>query len=104
SRRRHTRFSRDWSSDVCSSDLQELPVDLAVAVEDLEFTQPFDLGAGAVETGERQSRSDGPPARPVLRAHRELDDPSTVLHPPGRSEERRVGKGQTYRVTPRSYT
>src|SRR5690606_40064575 len=24
SRRRHTRFSRDWSSDVCSSDL-ELP-------------------------------------------------------------------------------
>src|SRR5690606_31777037 len=24
SRRRHTRFSRDWSSDVCSSDLKEL--------------------------------------------------------------------------------
>src|SRR5690606_40880555 len=24
SRRRHTRFSRDWSSDVCSSDLPEL--------------------------------------------------------------------------------
>src|SRR5690606_40660966 len=24
SRRRHTRFSRDWSSDVCSSDLHEL--------------------------------------------------------------------------------
>src|SRR5690606_39562202 len=24
SRRRHTRFSRDWSSDVCSSDLNEL--------------------------------------------------------------------------------
>src|SRR5690606_39623358 len=24
SRRRHTRFSRDWSSDVCSSDLQLL--------------------------------------------------------------------------------
>src|SRR5690606_40413542 len=23
SRRRHTRFSRDWSSDVCSSDLME---------------------------------------------------------------------------------
>src|SRR6266511_6175767 len=23
SRRRHTRFSRDWSSDVCSSDLQK---------------------------------------------------------------------------------
>src|SRR5690606_40506743 len=25
SRRRHTRFSRDWSSDVCSSDLVKLP-------------------------------------------------------------------------------
>src|SRR5690606_40922618 len=24
SRRRHTRFSRDWSSDVCSSDLAEI--------------------------------------------------------------------------------
>src|SRR5690606_39484515 len=23
--RRHTRFSRDWSSDVCSSDLQDWP-------------------------------------------------------------------------------
>src|SRR5690606_40809980 len=26
SRRRHTRFSRDWSSDVCSSDLLTLEV------------------------------------------------------------------------------
>src|SRR5436309_8276949 len=25
SRRRHTRFSRDWSSDVCSSDLTDAP-------------------------------------------------------------------------------
>src|SRR5690606_40497320 len=25
SRRRHTRFSRDWSSDVCSSDLDDNP-------------------------------------------------------------------------------
>src|SRR5690606_40546121 len=33
SRRRHTRFSRDWSSDVCSSDLGNAPV--AVAEIDL---------------------------------------------------------------------
>src|SRR5690606_40156988 len=26
SRRRHTRFSRDWSSDVCSSDLFVTPI------------------------------------------------------------------------------
>src|SRR5690606_41401523 len=31
SRRRHTRFSRDWSSDVCSSDLGHMNVLLAEA-------------------------------------------------------------------------
>src|SRR5690606_35276375 len=31
SRRRHTRFSRDWSSDVCSSDL---PADVADEAQD----------------------------------------------------------------------
>src|SRR5690606_40810752 len=34
-RRRHTRFSRDWSSDVCSSDLPKLVqsrVELAIPV------------------------------------------------------------------------
>src|SRR5690606_39613310 len=42
SRRRHTRFSRDWSSDVCSSDL---PVGLfggirccAIGIKQLNFT------------------------------------------------------------------
>src|SRR5690606_40165571 len=28
SRRRHTRFSRDWSSDVCSSDLRSAEIPL----------------------------------------------------------------------------
>src|SRR2546429_3596362 len=27
SRRRHTRCSRDWSSDVCSSDLERIPLE-----------------------------------------------------------------------------
>src|SRR5690606_34101125 len=31
SRRRHTRFSRDWSSDVCSSDLRPLVVPILAA-------------------------------------------------------------------------
>src|SRR5207302_3870988 len=35
SRRRHTRFSRDWSSDVCSSDLLAVkPHQRAVGIED----------------------------------------------------------------------
>src|SRR5205809_6088504 len=32
SRRRHTRCSRDWSSDVCSSDLGSEPRSLAVTI------------------------------------------------------------------------
>src|SRR5690606_40672577 len=36
SRRRHTRFSRDWSSDVCSSDLQgRRGIDIALATTDI---------------------------------------------------------------------
>src|SRR5215475_6575414 len=35
SRRRHTRFSRDWSSDVCSSDLGEAPTTVEVPFEDV---------------------------------------------------------------------
>src|SRR2546430_10031238 len=35
SRRRHTRFDCDWSSDVCSSDLFRNPPDGAVVVQDL---------------------------------------------------------------------
>src|SRR5699024_12006813 len=31
SRRRHTRSKRDWSSDVCSSDLDELPDSVTLA-------------------------------------------------------------------------
>src|SRR5690606_40023999 len=34
SRRRHTRFSRDWSSDVCSSDLTRLPLELPMGKAD----------------------------------------------------------------------
>src|SRR5207302_3790256 len=31
SRRRHTRFSRDWSSDVCSSDLNDVRWEMLLA-------------------------------------------------------------------------
>src|SRR5690606_41034039 len=43
SRRRHTRFSRDWSSDVCSSDLAAqadvLITSAGVSVGDADFTK-----------------------------------------------------------------
>src|SRR5690606_40622688 len=70
SRRRHTRFSRDWSSDVCSSDLHsQTPAVVAV---------PRDRG----------SRTVGAPVSDTL-------VPAVVPERRGlasRSEERRVGK------------
>src|SRR5260370_13428024 len=46
SRRRHTRFKCDWSSDVCSSDLGRGPVLLAKAAEQ---RQPVRAGQPPVE-------------------------------------------------------
>src|SRR3712207_9067270 len=72
SRRRHTRYWRDWSSDVCSSDLtpggtsrqlQVLGVDPEAASAMLWFREDF-------------------AARPL----------PALLGEVGRSEERRVGK------------
>src|SRR5206468_9880146 len=92
SRRRHTRSDRDWSSDVCSSDLL-LPLlvgllvrvevgDLAVGAEflDLLLDQwPVErLVPGGLRLG--QQERDGPAGRSVA--------PTGVV----RSEERRVGK------------
>src|SRR5690606_40890069 len=37
SRRRHTRFSRDWSSDVCSSDLVGLPAEAVAGFRQSPF-------------------------------------------------------------------
>src|SRR5690606_40313632 len=49
-RRRHTRFSRDWSSDVCSSDLDlEGVLDAVVAVDQ----RPCDV-VPPVHVGHRQ--------------------------------------------------
>src|SRR5690606_39779085 len=39
SRRRHTRFSRDWSSDVCSSDLKQEGVSVATLGRSLDHLQ-----------------------------------------------------------------
>src|SRR5690606_24095689 len=62
-RRRHTRFSRDWSSDVCSSDL---PVGFGGAEVD-----PDGLGVTDVQVAVGLGREAGvhppavPPRRPV---------------------------------------
>src|SRR5690606_39694013 len=83
SRRRHTRFSRDWSSDVCSSDLHE---------SDL-------FGARLVTTESRGALVDETEVTVTGRLRDRClgrVDAWTVEQPPidhrFRSEERRVGK------------
>src|SRR5690606_40929549 len=90
SRRRHTRFSRDWSSDVCSSDLfyvldkagKVLPRTVEIENNNAKITlkEPVTLAVGdeftvVVEAG--------------LRSQKELAQATEGLT---RSEERRVGK------------
>src|SRR5207249_5115402 len=71
SRRRHTRSKRDWSSDVCSSDLMATGSDI------------FTSAGGAAGGGEDV----GPGGHPHPFANRDAQR-LLVL----RSEERRVGK------------
>src|SRR5207249_9655371 len=73
SRRRHTRSKRDWSSDVCSSDLQQHQ-------QDVDQWRDVDVGA------EPLAAAGGP--------HRHGSALSLLLRERLllRSEERRVGK------------
>src|SRR5690606_41781918 len=75
SRRRHTRFSRDWSSDVCSSDLNT-PTP----------RQPRE----AVQTAERPGSSRQAPRRHHHHMPSRQEQGCYYCQP--RSEERRVGK------------
>src|SRR5205085_9358588 len=80
SRRRHTRFDCDWSSDVCSSDLQ--------ARSPVVFYGRAGLGKGSVQQLEREHL--GQQERRHL-GH-ELSAGSVAGSAQFRSEERRVGK------------
>src|SRR5690606_39731691 len=91
SRRRHTRFSRDWSSDVCSSDL------------DLSGNWDWDkLRKQVIKHGVRNSLLVAPmptASTSQILGNNECFEPYTsniytrrVLSGEFRSEERRVGK------------
>src|SRR5205085_6508106 len=88
SRRRHTRFDCDWSSDVCSSDLGQ--PDNRSCVSDVD---PLRIGSGRVEGNSERRIQTGGKGRNFLRVSILRDstqdlDRSRVV----RSEERRVGK------------
>src|SRR5690606_40169692 len=80
-RRRHPRFPRDWSSDVCSSDLVNAKVYTVQIGEgdDARVFRGFDL------LGQPRYESRGYPTNPALLK---------------RSEERRVGKECRAREAP----
>src|SRR5690606_40806700 len=98
SRRRHTRFSRDWSSDVCSSDLnaaietatgRTLTIEGIVNGATLRGPGAFHLGGGATMANATSLAG------------------TTITQ--DRSEERRVGKEcrtreTTYHEQKRAYT
>src|SRR2546430_12408501 len=86
SRRRHTRFDCDWSSDVCSSDLGSLMSTPAPHVVPI-FATPF----GVVGVPEAEALN---PALAALFAKRATPERRAAGALPGplRSEERRVGK------------
>src|SRR5690606_40371470 len=88
SRRRHTRFSRDWSSDVCSSDLHfvrrnEVEVARDGLLQGRGRHGEFQRIAGIVLA--EQSRDEA--TRKGVAAAHAVDELNLV-----RSEERRVGK------------
>src|SRR6266567_2633641 len=62
SRRRHTRFDCDWSSDVCSSDLLSGAVRRAVALAE----QELDGRPNMVTLRELAVAADGDPGAPVI--------------------------------------
>src|SRR5690349_24303158 len=88
SRRRHTRSLRDWSSDVCSSDLAGSTV-AAVAVGILREVLLVVI-LGVVELRRREN----------LGGDRAIASGGQLLLVQVRSEERRVGKGSTSRSVP----
>src|SRR5256886_10064191 len=91
SRRRHTRFDCDWSSDVCSSDLSGTGTTLCGHTNP-EFIFSYASGVGPVATSPSLSTTG------TKIAYVE-NDPNigAILH---RSEERRVGKECRSRWSP----
>src|SRR5438309_6717571 len=85
SRRRHTRWNCDWSSDVCSSDL--IPWACTATVADAPLhAQGIAITAGG-----------GIPQNNISVASFTDDNPNSTVNDYVRSEERRVGKECRYR-------
>src|SRR5690348_18184207 len=91
SRRRHTRWTGDWSSDVCSSDL----VEEIASIEGLDEDVATELQSRATEALDRRE-----PASREERRSLGVSDDLAEIPPLTRSEERRVGKECSSRWSP----
>src|SRR5699024_12113038 len=90
SRRRHTRSKRDWSSDVCSSDLREtLDNEKQVQIVNAVYR---------IRTIKDEKSSDGKVVT-IVYAEAAFYDLSFSTEKEARSEERRVGKERRSRGT-----
>src|SRR3712207_7476891 len=90
SRRRHTRYWRDWSSDVCSSDLVGNP---ALSPTDVERLQAVLVETGALSDIEARIEALTDEAVTAVKE-------SPLREEAQRSEERRVGKECRSRWSP----
>src|SRR5207245_4053609 len=93
--RRHTRCYRDWSSDVCSSDLFDVLVQLVIAAITTEpwrswCAAPSSVRSTCVRRCGGASTAVSTPPPPPSPSHRPMFWGGAIGE---RSEERRVGKG-----------
>src|SRR5438067_203364 len=85
SRRRHTRSKRDWSSDVCSSDLGRRHNPVHWVVPPPSDTWVGEKNSAYIEALAQLRRS-------MQEIARGGNNPDPAVHQAARSEERRVGK------------
>src|SRR5690554_7521480 len=90
SRRRHTRCGRDWSSDVCSSDLNKPLVERVVTITGDHVAKPSNI----------LSRIGTPLINLIEVAGGLPEETSKIVSGGPRSEERRVGKEWRYANSP----
>src|SRR5690606_39545763 len=96
SRRRHTRFSRDWSSDVCSSDLY--PPTKSISYN-AQLNQSDGLLINYISKTENVSFEEAKQKINLFveDLKKSLSENQEVSLDGIRSEERRVGKGRRWR-------
>src|SRR5690606_39819018 len=98
SRRRHTRFSRDWSSDVCSSDLDGVPLrDLKIV--DVPAEDLLVVNAGNVDRTNDAIKQSIKNNQEWIKRVMDANG-LEAAGPLRRSEERRVGNECRPRRTP----